>query len=277
MLLTAAVFLSTSGLFIKLISWQPLAILSGRSLLAAIVFFVYLAYQRQLTYRWTRLQVVGAVAYVSTQLLFIMATKLTTAADAIFLQYAAPLYVVLLGYWFLGERPQRADLLTMPVIFLGMLLFFGQALSFEGMLGNILAVLSGVTMAVMIVCLRAQKGGVPANTIMLGNIIGFLVGLPFLLQETFAASDVAIIVYLGLFQLGIPFLMYTAAVRQLQALETALIVSLEPILNPIWVFLVLDEVPGQLALLGGALVVGAVAVRAFISARATEEDVQLAS
>jgi drug/metabolite transporter (DMT)-like permease len=266
-LVLTAILWSSSGLLVKIISWQPLSILSGRSILSTAVFWVFLQCPTRL--RWTRLQVVGAFGYVGAQLFFIMATKLTTAANAIFLQYTLPIYIVLFGYWFLNERPQRADWISLAVIFTGLFLFFGDDLNFNGFSGNILAIVSGMSMAVLMLCMRKQKDGTPANTILLGNIIGVVIGLPFLLQESYSPSNLGIISYLGIFQIGLSFVLYSIAIKQVQALESTLILTLEPILNPLWVFLVIGETPGKLALIGGMFVIGAVTARAIVSARAT--------
>jgi drug/metabolite transporter (DMT)-like permease len=244
-----------------------MSILCARSAIASFVILIYL---RRLDFQWTRLQITGVVTYASTQLLFIMATKLTTAANAIFLQYAAPVYIVLFGYWLIKERPKRADWLAMPVIFAGLLLFFGDELNFDGFYGNVLAIFSGVTMALLIMCMRSEKDGAPIKIVLLGNILGAFVGLPSLMQETWTISDGAIILYLGVFQTGFAFILYSFAIKHVQALESTLIVTLEPILNPIWVFLFLGEVPGTLALVGGTLVLGAVTVRAIVSARVVD-------
>jgi len=270
LMLTAAVLWSSSGLLVKIIDWRPLSILSARSMIATVVFLIYL---RRPNFRWTPLQIAGALGYVGGQVFFISATKLTTAANAIFLTYTSPLYIVLFGYWLLGERPHRADWLSMLAIFAGMLLFFGDRLSFEGFYGNLLAILGGMAMAVMILCMRRQKAGVPGNTILLGNLLGALIGLPFLFQETFSLSSICIISYLGIFQIGISFVCYSIAIKSLQALESTLILTMEPILNPLWVFLVIGEVPGRLASIGGVLVLGAVAARAIISARTAAQQI----
>jgi len=266
-LVLTAILWSSSGLLVKIISWQPLSILSGRSILSTVVFWIFLKCPTRL--RWTRLQVVGAFGYVGAQLFFIMATKLTTAANAIFLQYTLPIYIVLFGYWFLNERPQRADWISLAVIFTGLFLFFGDDLNFDGFSGNILAIVSGMSMAVLMLCMRKQKDGTPANTIFLGNIMGAVIGLPFLFQESFSPSNLGIISYLGIFQIGLSFVLYSIAIKQVQALESSLILTLEPILNPLWVFLVIGETPGKLALIGGMFVIGAVTARAVVSARAT--------
>lgn len=264
LLILTAMFWSSSGLFIKIIDWGPLSILSGRSIFATFVFLVYL---KRPSLKWNAIQVVGAFAYIGAQLFFITATKLTAAANAIFLQYTMPLYVLLLGFWFLKEKPCRADFWSMSVIFIGMLLFLWDGLTFSGLRGNIFGVLSGVSMAVMVICLRKQKEGVPANTILLGNLLGVLIGLPALTQETLSIASLSIIAYLGIFQIGLAFLLYTIAIKYLMALESSIIIFLEPILNPIWVFLVLGEFPGVLATIGALLVIGATTARATISSR----------
>jgi drug/metabolite transporter (DMT)-like permease len=269
LLVLTALLWSSSGLFVKIISWQPLSILSARSMISTVVFLIYL---RHVRFRWGRIQIAGAFGYVGAQLFFITATKLTTAANAIFLQYTAPVYVALFGWWLLGERPRRADWLSMLVIFAGMVLFFGDDLSFDGYLGNFVAILGGIAMAVMILCMRGQKAGAPGNTILLGNVIGVIIGLPFLVQETFSLSSLAIISYLGVFQIGLSFVCYSYAIKYVPALESTLIVTLEPVLNPVWVFLVLGEVPGRLAAVGCLLVIAAVTGRALISTRAVGRE-----
>lgn len=262
LLIITALLWSSSGLFVKMSTWGPLAIWGGRNLIA---FFVTLAYLRRPTWRWTPLQVLGAFAYMGSQIFFIMGTKLTTAANVIFLTYTSPLYLVLLSYWFLGERPRRADYGAMVAIFAGMLLFLGDNLGFDSVLGNIYGMLCGMSMAVMALCMRSQKSGAPANTILLGNLLGGLIGLPFLFYASFTWVDTSIMLYLGLFQMGLSFVLYSIAIRHVPALESMLILTLEPILSPIWVFLILGETPGPLALLGALLVLGAVLVRAWIS------------
>ena len=264
LLMVAAVLLSSSGLLVKIITWQPLSILSGRSLLAAVVFWIFL---RRPRLRWTPVQIVGALGYVLAQLFFIMATKLTTAANAIFLQYTLPIYVMVFGYWFLGEKPQRADWIALIVIFSGLFLFFVDHLDFNGLTGNLLGICSGMAMAVLMLCMRKQKDGSPADTILLGNFMGIVIGLPSLLHENYSLFSIGVISYLGIFQIGLSFVLYSIAIRHVQVLESTLILTMEPILNPLWVFLVIHETPGPMACIGGLLVIGAVTVRAIVSAR----------
>ncbi len=264
-LMLTALLWSSSGLFVKLIAWSPLAILSARSMVSSGVFLIYL---RRWPWPVNRWQVAAALCYVGAQLFFITATKLTTAANAIFLQYTAPIYVILLAYWLLGERPQRADWVWMPVILVGLVLFFGDRLSLTGMYGNVLAMISGVALAGTMVCMRGPAIGEPARAILLGNFISIAIGLPALLGETWTLANAGSILYLGVFQIGLSFVLYTIAIQRVPALEATLILTLEPILNPIWVFWVLGETPGPLALTGGLIVLGAIVARGVSGARA---------
>ena len=258
-IIIAASLWSTSGVMIKTISWQPIAILGGRSIFSSIVFLIYL---RRLPTKWTRWKLVASAAYILTQFLFIWSTKLTTAANAIFLQYTAPVYVILLALWFLHERPTRIDWSSMLIIFVGMLLFFGDKLSTDGFYGNLLAVLSGVTSAFMTVSLRAQKDGVPAESILLANLFTAVIGIPFILKESWTPTNWIILLYLGTIQMGLSFLLFTNAIKYVPALEANLISTLEPVLNPVWVFLFLGEEPGRFALIGGLIVLAGVALNA---------------
>jgi drug/metabolite transporter (DMT)-like permease len=267
LLLLTALLWSTGGLFVKLVHWHPLSIFSARGIVASVVFLIWL---RRVPLRFTPFLVAGAAGYMGAQFLFIFSTRMTTAANAIFLQYTAPIYVLIFGVWFLGERPRRIDWITMVVIFAGMLLFFGQDLTFEGLYGNLAAILGGVALAVMIVCTRAQKDSHPAQIFLIGSCLGGLIGLPSVLQESWSLADVGIIAYLGIFQTGLAAALYSIAIRQVPALESNLILMLEPVLNPLWVFLVIGESPDPLALLGGIVVLGAIATRAIVGARHTD-------
>ncbi len=271
-LILAATLWSTGGLMIKTIDWQPVSILVGRSIFSSLVLLLYL---RRFPTKWTPWKIVASIAHILTAFLFITSTKLTTAANAIFLQYTAPVYIVLLGIWFLRERPSRTDWVSMAVIFLGMALFFGDKLSFTGFEGNVLAILSGLTMAVMTVALRAQKSGAPAESILLANVFTAVIGFPVLLKESWTVHNWLIIVYLGALQIGLAFIFFTTAIKYVPAIEATLISTLEPVLNPVWVFLFIGETPGHFAVLGGLVVLVGVALNAIGSVRAVPSAVEL--
>lgn len=265
----AAILWSTSGVLIKSLTWQPIAILAGRSLFASLVFLVYM---RRLPTRFNRWQLLAAGASILTQFLFITSTKLTTAANAIFLQYTAPIYVVLLGYWFLREKPSRTDYISMFIIFLGLFFFFGDKLSTGGLYGNLLAILSGVTSAVMMVSFRAQKDGAPEESFLIASLATAILGFPFVLKEAWTVNVWLIIAFLGIFQIGLAFVFFTKAIKHIPALEANLVATLEPVFNPVWVFLFLGESMGLFALIGGLIVLGGVTLSAVGSARAANEN-----
>ncbi len=264
-LVLAAALWSTGGLMIKVISWGPIAILGGRSLFSSLLLLIYL---RRFPTKLNRWKFIASVGHVMTAFLFVSATKLTTAANAIFLQYTAPVYIVLLAFWFLHERPSKADWGSMVIIFSGMLLFFGDKLSLSGVYGNLLAVLSGIAMAVMTVALRAQKDGTPMESILIAHVFMAVVGFPAVLKESWTVTNWLIILYLGIFQIGLSFLLFTTAIKHVPALEATLVSTLEPVLNPVWVFLFIGEEPGRFALAGGLIVLGGIALNAISHGRA---------
>ncbi len=254
----AGILWSMAGLFIKQVQWNPLAIAGARSAIAALVL---LAFVGRPHFTWSRVQVGGALAYTATVITFVAATKLTTAANAILLQYTAPVYAALLGMWFLRERVRWLDWATIAVVLGGMALFFFDKLTAGGWWGNVLSIASGMCYASLIVLLRAQKDSSPMESVLLGNCLTALIGLPFMLQGAPGVSGWLALVLMGVFQLGLSYVLYSTAIKHLTALEASLIPVIEPILNPVWVFLVIGELPGQFALLGGAIVLAAVTGR----------------
>jgi len=264
-LLLAALFWSLGGLLIKAADWPPLAVAGGRGIVAAV--FLLLT-NRRLRFTFSPVQLTAAFAYAGCTVLFVTATKLTTAANAILLQYTAPVWVALLGAWFLGERASRTDWLTIVVVLGGMGLFFADGLEFTSVLGNVTGVLSGVCFAAMTIALRRQKDGSPVESIILGNGIAFLVGLPWIIGAPPLSGDGwTALVLLGTVQLGFSYWLFARAIRHVTALEALLIPVMEPILNPIWVLLALNEKPSPYALVGGAIVLTAITLRAVISIR----------
>jgi drug/metabolite transporter (DMT)-like permease len=263
-LILAAILWSTAGVFVKALDWQPVSILAGRGIFTSIVFLLYL---RRLPTHWNRWMLLAAGASIATQFLFITSTKLTTAANSIFLQYTAPIYVVLLGYWLLHEKPSRTDWIAMVIIFLGLILFFGDQLSTEGFYGNILAVISGITAAVMMVSFRAQKDSSPEDSVLLASLIIAIFGFSSVLKESWTITNWLSVAYLGVIQIGLAFILFTKSIKHIPALEANLIDTLEPILNPLWVFIFLGERMGKSALLGGLVVLIGVIVSAVGSAQ----------
>lgn len=264
-LLGAALLWSTGGVLIKWVDWHPMAIMGVRSLIAAGLTYALL---RGRVRKIGRVELAAAVAYAVTVSLYVSAVKLTTAANAILLQYTAPVWVALAGGWALGERTTRGDWVALAVTVVGLVLFFREGLRAEGFVGNLLAALSGVTYAASMVLLRKQKDADPLSAILLGNVIAAAIGLPFAVGQPLPSAQGWLgLVLLGVFQQGLSYGLYSYAIRHVTALESALILTIEPILNPIWVALVIGEYPRAEALVGGALVLAAATVRAVASAR----------
>jgi drug/metabolite transporter (DMT)-like permease len=204
-------------------------------------------------------------------ILFVLANKFTTSANAIFLQSTAPLYILLLAPWLLGEPARRADLAVMAALAVGLGLFFvGEQTAFatapRPLQGNLIAAADGITWALTIMALRWSSRDAarsPGAMLLTGNVIAFLVGLPLALPvASLSGLDATIIVYLGVAQIALAYVFATAGLRHVTALEGMLLLLFEPVLNPVWAALVHGEVPGIWALIGGAIVLGATVTNA---------------
>jgi len=266
LLLVAALCWSLAGVLFKYVAWSGLAAGAARGLIAAV--FLLAVSWRSLRFTWSGVQVGAAVAYAACTILFALANKLTTAANAILLQYTAPVWVALLGAWLLRERPTRGDWATIVVVLGGLGLFLYDGLHLGQLSGVFVSIASGVGFAVMTILMRKQKDGSALESIILGNLLCVVIGFPALVSApALPATGWAALLALGVVQLGLSYLLYARAIKHVTALEAVLIPVLEPVLNPVWVMLTLGERPSGPALLGGALVLGAVTLRAIVSIR----------
>lgn len=267
-LIAAAVLFSTGGAAIKAASVTPWQVASFRSGLAALALFLLLPEARR---GWNRKAAVVGLAYAVMLILFVLATRTTTAANAIFLQSTSPLYLILLGPWLLREPIRRGDILVILALGVGIGLFFigaeqPMATAPNPLLGNILAAASGVGWALTIAGLRwlareRKDGGAAMTTVAMGNALAFVLALPMALPiESLSVRDAAVLVYLGVFQIGLAYVCFTRGLRRVPAFEASTIVLLETALNPFWAWLVHGEKPGPLALAGGAIIVAATVV-----------------
>ena len=262
-ILGAAVLWSTGGAAIKLTGLSGWQVGGGRFVLAAA--FLFIAF-RSARVRPDRRILAASVAYAGTVILFSVANKLTTSANAIFIQDTAPLWVVLLSPLLLRERPSRGELLSIPVYGAGLALFFLDELSAGQVTGNLVALASGVAFALCILTLRGLGDrGVAAAA--WGNVVAAAVALPLWAAGPVATGrDLLLLAYLGIFQLGSSYALFARGLTQTPAVEASLLVLLEPVLNPIWTFFFTGERPGPWALAGGAIVLGATAVRTAMAA-----------
>ena len=261
LLLLAAFLWSLGGILIKLVHWHPMAIAGMRSAIAAVLIRVVF---RRMSFTWSFYQVGGAVAYACTVLSFVVANKMTTAANVILLQYTAPIHAALFGAWFLRERATRLDWATILFALAGMALFFLDRLTTAAFWGNIVALGSGLSYGWLALFLRRQKSGSPMESVFLGNVLAALAGLPFMFGSVPGTSDWIGLLLLGVVQLGLPYILFAIAIRHVSAVEALLIPMIEPVLNPLWAFLFLAEVPGRMSLVGGLIILGSVIARGTI-------------
>lgn len=267
-LLVVALLFSTGGAAIKATTLASAQIAGFRSGIAALAVLLLSSRARQFP-TW-RAFVVG-IAYAATVVLFVIANKLTTAANTIFLQSTAPMYVLLVSPWLLGEPIRRRDLWSVALAAAGLSLFFvgtepPRATAPDPTSGNLLALASGVAWAGTLVGLRwmgrheseGTRGNEPVHAVVVGNALAFAVCLPVALPVVdLGGADVLALLYLGVGQIALPYLLLVHAVRVVPALEAAMLLLLEPALNPVWAYALHGEVPGALAIAGGIVVLAA--------------------
>jgi drug/metabolite transporter (DMT)-like permease len=267
--LAAAILWSTGGLFIKWTSLSGLELSFGRSLLAAITVAIFTRHEG---FGLNRVTALASVLYAALLLLFVLATKETTAANAIFLQYTAPVYLLILEPLFYKEKFRRRDLITVAACVIGMSLFFVGKLRPQDVTGNLLALVSGFCFACYFLLLRHTKSRAVnrASSVIYGNLLVVLIAAPAGLKVLphMNAHDALSVLYLGVVQIGLAYTLFTVAMaRGVRSLDAGIVGYVEPVLNPIWVFLVLGEQPTQWALIGGGVIVAAVVCHMLIEAK----------
>ncbi len=255
LLITATALLwGLAGVCVKSIPWSPFCIMSARCLLCIVILFID---RRSLKMRVTKKTFIGAVAESLTGILYMSSIKLTTAATAIVLQYTAPVLVFLFTVFVQKKKPRLRELLIVAMVFGGCALSFADRLAPQNVLGNLLGLASGVTFAAQII-IFSDKTADSGSGILLGNILSAAVCFPFFFFDKnldLSPKTILWVLILGVFQYGLANLCYSHGCRKLDQTETSLLLTLEPIFNPIPVWLVTGEMPGPLALAGFAVVI----------------------
>jgi drug/metabolite transporter, DME family len=273
-----ALLFSTGGAAIKAATLSGWQVASFRSAVAAVVLLVALPEARR---GWSWRVAPVAAAYAATMVLFVLANRLTTAANAVFLQSTAPLYLLFLAPWLLREPVRARDMLCALAVGGGMVLLLtgserSAATAPDPRHGNLIGLASGLAWALTMTGLRwLGRDAIPGKpynpalaTVALGNVLAFLIALPLALPATgFRGADVAVILYLGVVQIGLAYFLLTHAVRHVPAFEATVLLLLEPVMNPVWAWLVHHETPGPWALAGGAIILSAVAANSWVQAR----------
>lgn len=255
MLICAALW-SVAGIFIKLIPWNGFAVAGMRSLIAGLTIAAYMLITRR-RYILSRRTVIGGIMTAGVYTCFTVANKLTTAANAIVLQFTCPVFIVILSAIFLKQKIRKNDLAVVIATLAGIALFFFDQLKPGYILGNFVAIAAGMFMAVMFILVGNMEGDERFSTITNGQFLTFFVGLPFIIatKPEFTAAATASILVLGVFQLGISYILYVKSTQYCPPLACCLLGALEPLLNPVWVLIFDGERPGVWALIGGIIVV----------------------
>lgn len=269
LVLAAAIIWSTGGLFIKWTSLSGLELSFGRSLCAAITVAIF---TRREGFGFNRVTLLASLLYAALLLLFVLATKETTAANAIFLQYTAPLYVLILEPLLYKEKFRQRDLITVIACVIGMSLFFVGKLRPQDVTGNLLALASGLCFALYFLLLRhpSSRKVNRASSVIYGNLLVVILCAPVGLSALPNVSrfDALTVLYLGVVQIGVAYTLFTLGMaRGIRSLDAGIVGYIEPVLNPIWVFLVLGERPSKWALIGGAIIISAVVVHTTLKAK----------
>ncbi|MGI6539074.1 MAG: DMT family transporter [Caldicoprobacterales bacterium] len=257
LMFSTAILWSTGGMMIKLIDLNPIAISGYRSIFAVLLISFFI---KKSAFKFTLNKVLGAISYTFMVILYVWAAKETTAANAILLQYTAPIYVAVLGMWLLKEKAVARDWIVIVFVIFGMTLFFLDDISPGNMKGNILAILSGIAMAFNVIFMRKQKDADPLENVFWGCVLTILATLPFMILNVPDRQSWVGIGLLGIFQLGLPYILFSLAIKHITALESTFLGLIEPLLNPLWVFLTIGELPGPMSILGGIVVLAAVTI-----------------
>ena len=262
----AAVLYSIGGLCIKVIPWNGMSINSARNIVSVLVVGGYLLLTRH-KLRFNRFIALGALCVCGTNVLFSLANKMTTAANTIVLQFTAPIFVILLSIMFWKRKPKKLDVITCLIVLAGVLCFFIDGLEMGGMVGNVLALLSGLSYAGVFL-LNDMPDSDPICSVFWGDVASVIVGFPFLLQETeFTAIAVGSVIILGAFQVGLAYILMCIGLRTTPAVTASLISGIEPILNPSLVAGFYGEPVGPMALVGAVIVIGSVIIYNVLKAK----------
>ncbi len=258
----AALLWSSGGLLIKLVTFDAMQISFFRCAIAALVFFI--AFRKDVLYA-NGFTFINALFYAAVLIFFVLATKTTTAANAIFLQSTAPIYVLIFEPILTKTSYNKINVITVLVCVLGMILFFIGKITPEHFEGNIYALLAGVFFAAFFLGMKKNKHEYQFSSIFYGNIIVALICIPFALEiKELSFSNLWMVSFLGVFQIAIAYIFFSQGLRRVFAIEASLLSLIEPVLNPVWVFIGYGEVPAFTAVIGGLIIIFAILTRTII-------------
>ncbi|MDO4623661.1 MAG: DMT family transporter [Eubacteriales bacterium] len=262
---------SLAGWNVKMINWPANAIAGARCVIAAIVLIPILIKGGKL--KLDRYVLGGAVCYTTFNYCFNISTKLATSTIAIMMQYTAPIYVAVLAWFFFKEKITKMDLFAIAAVIIGMVFFFLDGGAGGSMLGKIAAVFNGISFAGMSIFLRFQKEGNPVASMFVGNIFSIIIGIPSVVKAGVPDRTSFLFLLLAGFLCGFTYTLYAIASKGLTALETVMLPVIDPVLNPVWVFLFMHEAPGMLTVIGACIILFAVLARSLLSLRTPKTSV----
>lgn len=260
-MLLCATLWSIAGIFMKMLPWNGFAVASLRSLIAGITIAAYMLISGR-KFIFDRKTILSGILTGCVYICFACANKLTTSANAIVLQFTSPVFIVIYSALFFRQKIQRKDLITVLLTLFGIALFFFDQLEAGYILGNFVSIAAGMFMASMFMTVGNLEGDARFSAITLGQAFTFLVGLPFVFatKPVLNTTTVLSILTLGVFQLGISYILYIQASRHCPPLACCLLGVIEPLLNPVWVAIFDGEKPGIFALIGGVIVIVTITV-----------------
>lgn len=276
-IMLCAILWSTSGLFIKIINWHPVVIAGLRSLIAACFMLAvkYFYKTKEVSQKAPLRHVWGAaLSYAACMILFLMANKMTSSANAILIQYTGPIWAALLGWALAKEKPKIEHWAALGAVTVGMLIFFKDGIGGGSFSGDCIALLSGMAFGAYSVFMRLQKEGNPADSMILSHVITAAVSIPFLFifVPSFSITSTGAVLFMGLFTIGMASICFSYGIRYVSAVQALLLALVEPVLNPVWVLLAIGEKPSVSALIGGGIIIIAVTVSSIIGKRREHKE-----
>ena len=255
LVLASALLFASGGFLLKLVSWHPMAVSAGRSMVAAVEILCYMALRKHKLVI-NKAVLLGGAAMGLSSTFYVLANRFTTAANAILIQFTAPIFIILFLWVIFREKPGKLDIAATVILFAGMVLFFLESLSGEGMFGNFMALLSGITYA-LVFMMKRFDGADTVSSVFIGCVIASVLGLPWVLTEqAITLPSVGGMILIGLFQFGLPYICLAEGLVGTPPVAASLISMIEPVLNPILAAIVVHERLGVLSLIGAAIVIG---------------------
>lgn len=271
--LLGAIAFSLGGLFVKLMSWSAMSVSGGRCIFSSIVIYLYIKFSGH-KLKFNKTVFLGAIFVSAMLVCYVTSMKYTTAANAIVLEYTAPIFIVLFEALFFRKKPKRLDLIVSLLVFAGILIVVSEGLGKGNLKGDLIALLSGVFYAFTIM-LNDFEGGDSLSSVFLGHFMTIFIGLPSVLAETdFSLPTLLLLAALGIFQAGAGYSFLTAGLRLCEPLAGSLVASIEPVLNPILVAVFYGEYVSARTILGAAIVIGSIAFYNILSMKAAKDEVK---